>query len=561
MKTVNIVLLCICFIFAVSCASTGGGSGNGVTLAQAIEQTAEKIAEKVPEGTRIAVLGIRSSGKNLSDFIMEELSAALFDRDMEVADRKNLSFVYGELDFHQSGEIDDRTILEMGKFLGVEYVITGRLTGSGNTYNFITEGINISTNYLEFRTETSVLNDRNMKNIVIDLSRQQTVGYSAENAVRDNASYTVRYGARENTEPADAVGFIDRGLMFAARGEYDQAIADFTEAIKLNPPNLSDVYLMRGNAYSIGTSRIEDADNVSFSTFTSSLEYNFTPSNETIARWNNALEDYTAAIRLAPDVTKPLFSRSGIHAKLKNYDQAIADMTFVIDIKPTRSAYMNRGVYYYVIGELNRALEDYTAAINLNPGSFANRFAHRNRASVYIMLKEYSKALTDVNTAIRMEPNDAGSYNVRGIIYHNQLKYSKAIKEYNKAISLDPNFINAYHNRGLVLFDRGKYSQAIVDFNFCITLNKNSSDIYINRGRAYLFRDAKGDNERAVADFQAALRLDPENERARINLAKTHMPRENWEEFKDDITGLLSLRDTFRRLSQMWRLYWEIDDY
>jgi hypothetical protein len=58
---------------------------------------------------------------------MEELTGALVDRGMEVADRQNLEFVYKELNFQMSGEVSDEEVVSIGKFLGADMVITGSL--------------------------------------------------------------------------------------------------------------------------------------------------------------------------------------------------------------------------------------------------------------------------------------------------------------------------------------------------------------------------------------------------------------------------------------------------
>ena len=48
--------------------------------------------------------------------------------------------------------------------------------------------------------------------------------------------------------PEDAVAYNDRGFAYYKMGEYDKAIADHTEAIPLNP-DCTAVYITRGNAY------------------------------------------------------------------------------------------------------------------------------------------------------------------------------------------------------------------------------------------------------------------------------------------------------------------------
>jgi len=129
----------------VSCTSTGAKSGRGLSLQNAIEQSAEKTTRELPKGSRIAIVAFESENDNLSEFIMEELYGALLDQGMEVVDRKNLAYVYQELDFQMSGNVSDATACSIGKFLGANIVIIGQLTGFDNLYRYRINCINVET--------------------------------------------------------------------------------------------------------------------------------------------------------------------------------------------------------------------------------------------------------------------------------------------------------------------------------------------------------------------------------------------------------------------------------
>lgn len=66
----------------------------------------------------------------------------------------------------------------------------------------------------------------------------------------------------------------------------------------------------------------------------------------------------------------------------------------------------------------------------------------------------------------------------------------------------------AYNNRGNVLRDRGDLDRAIADFNAAIRLEPKSADAYIDRGIA---RYRRGDLDRAIADYDQAILLDPDD--------------------------------------------------
>jgi hypothetical protein len=73
-------------LFLASCA-TIGNNGAGISLNEAIEQSAEDIAADIPDGSMVAIVAFDSADDDLSEYIIGELTEALVDRGMEVADR------------------------------------------------------------------------------------------------------------------------------------------------------------------------------------------------------------------------------------------------------------------------------------------------------------------------------------------------------------------------------------------------------------------------------------------------------------------------------------------
>jgi tetratricopeptide (TPR) repeat protein len=72
----------------------------------------------------------------------------------------------------------------------------------------------------------------------------------------------------------------------------------------------------------------------------------------------------------------------------------------------------------------------------------------------------------------------------------------------------------AYNNRGFAYWRKDENDRAIADYNEAIRLDPKFAKAYSNRGLAY--RD-KGDTGRAIADYTEAIRLDPKFANAYIN--------------------------------------------
>ncbi len=219
-----------------------------------------------------------------------------------------------------------------------------------------------------------------------------------------------------------ALAYALRGLAYAEKGDTDRAIADYSEAIRLQPREDkldAEVHMNRGVAY----------------------------------------------------------------AAKEDYDRAIADYDEAIRVNPKyATAYYNRGLAYDNKGEYDRAIADYDEAIRLDP-DYTN--AYYNRGAAYAAKGDYDRAIADHDEAIRLDPKDATAYYNRGLAYDNKGEYDRAIADYDEAIRLDPKYATAYYNRGLAYNSKGEYDRAIADYNKAIQLDPAFTAAYTARGQTY----------------------------------------------------------------------------
>src|ERR1039458_4999068 len=74
------------------------------------------------------------------------------------------------------------------------------------------------------------------------------------------------------------------------------------------------------------------------------------------------------------------FDRGTLYAHTRHYDQAIADYTKSIALRPQSQAYNNRGNVYADKGLNDEAIADFTKSIALKP----NSMAYHNRGVIYM---------------------------------------------------------------------------------------------------------------------------------------------------------------------------------
>jgi tetratricopeptide (TPR) repeat protein len=137
-----------------------------------------------------------------------------------------------------------------------------------------------------------------------------------------------------------------------------------------------------------------------------------------------------------------------------------------------RSAiFCGRGVAWAAKREYEKAIEDYSSAIELDP---RNVVARQDRAYVWSAKKQYDKAIADLDLAIRLRPDDAVLYFDRGRAWHQTGDFDKAIDDFSEAVSLRPYFANAFASRGAAWSAKKSYDQATADFNTAVRLEPGS---------------------------------------------------------------------------------------
>lgn len=116
--------------------------------------------------------------------------------------------------------------------------------------------------------------------------------------------------------------------------------------------------------------------------------------------YEEAIKDYTKAIRYAPHDPVPLVSRGYVYQKMGRNDEAIADYTKAIALTPADAElYLIRGVAYSLKGLNDEAILDYSKAIAIDP---RNADAYFNRARAYEAKDMGDQAVQDYKVAARL---------------------------------------------------------------------------------------------------------------------------------------------------------------
>ncbi|MFC1864332.1 fused MFS/spermidine synthase [Chloroflexota bacterium] len=229
----------------------------------------------------------------------------------------------------------------------------------------------------------------------------------------------------------------DAGLKLESEGELKEAVAEYDEAIRLNP-YLAEAYYNRGNTY------------------------------QKMGQFQRALNDYDEAIRLDPQDNTAYNNRGNTYTGLGQFQRAIQDFDQAIDLNSQNTeVYNNRGIAYANLGQFQRAIQDFNQAIRLNPQNVTVYF---NRGRAYGKLGQFQPAIQDFNEVIRLNPWDTEAYYYRGLSHANLDEFQHAIQDYNDAIRLDPRSAQTYAARALAYTLMNMDAEAQQDFDRAVRL-------------------------------------------------------------------------------------------
>lgn len=214
---------------------------------------------------------------------------------------------------------------------------------------------------------------------------------------------------------------------------------------------------------------------------------------------------YSAAEPWFDPQTGEQFNDRGVHYYERNrYDKAIQDFTKALELDPMLAdAASNRGWALVQKEDALTALADFDEAIRMNPRDSAY---WQGRGLAHESLGNHDSSVKDFTEAIRLLPQSAELYNARADARYAAGEYDLAVKDYSQAIQLAPVVADYYNSRGVCYAAEDNYPAAISDYSKAIELDKNAVYLY-NRGMSH---HNNKDYQAAAFDFFQTRHLDPE---------------------------------------------------
>jgi len=191
---------------------------------------------------------------------------------------------------------------------------------------------------------------------------------NANDSVPASSTRAIRNSGNASAQSSAEFRF-EAGKVYAVKSELKAALAEFDQAVKLDPQN-GLIYFHRAMT------------------------------KEKLGMVDGAIGDYTAVILLRTSLREAYFNRGTLYLNKKEYKAAVSDLNAAIAIDAKyEAAFYNRGLAYYNLEQLYAALGDFNNVIMLNP---KNANGYLMRSYVYCSQGLTSAANRDQETAIQL---------------------------------------------------------------------------------------------------------------------------------------------------------------
>jgi tetratricopeptide (TPR) repeat protein len=319
------------------------------------------------------------------------------------------------------------------------------------------------------------------------------------------------------------------GLALFHQGRLDEALAEFTEALRLKPDfdlvhnNLGDLLSRQGRP------------------------------EEALARYAEAVRINPGSVELRNNLGMALFRQGRI-------DEAIAQYAEALRIHPGNAeVHNNLGAALNARGRVDEAIAQYSEVLRLDPG---HADAHNNLGVALLRTGRVAEALTQFAEAVRSNPDHADAHSNLGVVLLGQGRLEPARAELEAAIRLNPGLAQAHNNLGMVLFRQGRFAEALDQYAAALERNPGYARAHQNlaRLRATAADARHRDGRRAVEAATRACELTGGNDPGMLDTlaaawaeAGDFAQAVHWQARALDRAGDGAARDAFRSRLKLYQ--------
>jgi tetratricopeptide (TPR) repeat protein len=269
---------------------------------------------------------------------------------------------------------------------------------------------------------------------------------------------------------------------------------------------------------------------------------------------NDALEIYNQVIQQSPEFAPAYVGRARVRIAQnpeKLVDAAIGDLQIAVKNDPQYAeAYLELAAQQLQAGKAQDVLDTLDSAPDPLLADLPLTYLYRAQAQ--ILLKDYPNALASARRANEMDITLLPAYRIIGEVLQINGEVEASVKPLTTYLTYEQDDALAWALLADAYFSAGEQAEAFKALDRALSLNNRLPRAYLQRALIEMEMD---DAEKALADFQAALRLDPTSYESSLGIGQALMalnyPGDAWDRFER--TKTLSETELQKAELTFWR--------
>ncbi len=235
-------------------------------------------------------------------------------------------------------------------------------------------------------------------------------------------------------------------------------------------------------------------------------------------------------------------------AKAGRHDEALADFETALKLDPnSKIAHMAAGSLKARQNREEEALRHFREALRIDP---MNIQAHLRAARVLLARKEVDKAQEYVESAARIDGKNSAVQLFLGHLAMTKKDLPKAKAHLTQALTLNPRLVRGRIQMAAVLRSEGKMDDALAQLNAAVRIDPNSSNVHDSLGKFLLI---KKDFSGAREAFEQAISLqEEEDQESLLGLAEALIEEDQLDRAEENLRKAPARLESRPGIHKVW---------
>jgi len=273
--------------------------------------------------------------------------------------------------------------------------------------------------------------------------------------------------------------YISEGNAQCEANQFEKALESYTKAIEMDRNDFS-LFLTRGDVFSM------------------LKEY-----NNAISDYSEAIKNpsFSEASKKNSIFSKAYFNRSNFYCNINKFKEAIDDISEYIRHNPDDTlGYNMKASYYCRAGDWDKAINEFSSSIKKSPNFDAYYFL----GTINFDRQEYEKALSNFTLAYNLSPNNIRICDWMGETLCLLGRVKEAEKYLISAIKQESTAFTTYNYMGAICLDKKEFKNAISYLQKAISINDENPETHNALGWSYC---KIGELEKGLSHIERAIKL------------------------------------------------------